>query len=287
MRRDLLEDEGNTERWMISYADFITLLFAFFVVMYAISSVNNEKYRVLSHTLAEAFQVHASSMDPIQIGEPTRSPSPHVVDVPDSEGWADQDPGNTEITGQDEMAAELAGFTAAEGVSMDINNDWVEFNLSAELLFPQGGAELSAAAAAQLTEVLEVVQNNQNPITIEGFTDNVAPQGGAYPSNWELSGARAASVARYLIQSGVRRQRIAAVGYGENHPLATNATPEGRAQNRRVSIILARRSDLARNRNADAQAIAIQNRTPVQGSYVTERTEQGGLLFTNEEGETQ
>lgn len=287
MRRDLLEDESNTERWMISYADFITLLFAFFVVMYAISSVNDEKYRVLSDTLAQAFDVDLASPEPIQIGEPLRAASPHVVDIPDTEGWADDQYGDTFQRDVGKEETPLGGFAAQEGVSVAVNNEWLEVNLGAELLFAPGQAELSAQARARLQPLVEIVSTNDNPVTIEGYTDNVPPAGGRYASNWELSGARASAIAQFLVEQGVRRHRIAAIGYGENHPVETNALPAGRAANRRVAVIVARRASLVRNRNAEAagsgtEALVSHVRPAGEPAPAPRRKDDGGLIFSND-----
>ena len=289
MRRDLLEDESNPERWLISYADFITLLFAFFVVMYAISSVNDEKYRVLSNTLSQAFDVDANSPDPIQVGQPLRAASPHVVDVPETEGWADDQFGDTFIQNVADKESPLGGFAASEGVSVEVNNEWVEVSLNSEFLFAQGQATLSRNAASQLEPLVSLLLASDNPVTIEGYTDNIPPGGGRYPSNWDLSGARASAVAQFLSAAGVRQHRIAAIGYGENHPLQTNATPEGRAANRRVAVVIARRSSLARNRNAataeQTKAVVTPLRATVAAPVTMKRKEDGGLIFTEQNQE--
>ena len=284
IRKDMLEDESNAERWMISYADFITLLFAFFVVMYAISSVNNEKYKVLSDTLAQVFESEATSTDPIQVGEPLLVASPHVVDIPDVDGWADPEEGDTNVTSDDPVEAiQNAGFDADEGISVITNNDWLEITLEGSLLFQGGSATLGSGAEARLSEVVSILEEHDNPITIEGYTDNVPQAGQLFDSNWVLSGARASAVAKFFVDNGIRRNRISAVGYGENHPIETNATPEGRAQNRRVVIVVARRTDLARNRNTDTAIATVDRTRQLPEPLVTpQRTEDGGLIFTNE-----
>ncbi len=287
MRRDWLDSEANEDRWMVSYADFITLLFAFFVVMYAISSVNDEKYRVLSATLAETFSTDVASPDPIQIGEPTLTASPHVIDVPDTQGFADQDPGNTSLrTRINEMETALGGFAAQEGVSLQSDNEWIEMHLDADLFFDPGRAQLTPQARQLLEQTVQALVTNPNPITIEGYTDNVPTNGGRFPSNWELSAARASSVARYFVERGIRAIRLSAVGYGENHPLATNATPEGRASNRRVVVVVARDAQSARNRNAGLGIALIKGREAqeMDPNVVQQRTTDGGLLFTVEPG---
>ncbi len=286
MRRALLEDEGNQDRWLVSYADFMTLLFAFFVVMYAVSSINEDKYRVLSNTLTRAFSREDLSMDPIQVGSPTMSVSPHVVDIPDTSGFADAEPGDTHIQpSMQKIQEHLAGFLDEDTVRIRENNDWLEVAVQSSLLFSSSSAELSAEAQAVLKATADYLIEFDNPVTIEGYSDNVPARSGRYPSNWELSSARAASVARYLMSAGVDRKRLAAVGYGENHPLETNATPEGRAENRRVVIVVARHGNQARNLNAKGAVGAfafIRHDEPLQldESIRQDRTQSGGLLFT-------
>ncbi len=286
MRRTLLEDTDSQERWLVSYADFMTLLFAFFVVMYAVSSVNEDKYRVLSNTLTHAFSRQEMSLDPIQIGQPTLSASPHVIDIPETSGFADAEPGDTHIQPSMKKVKEhLAGFIDDDLVRIRENNDWLEVAVQASLLFSSSSAELSVEAQAILNATAEFLLEFDNPVTIEGYSDNVPTQSARYASNWDLSTARAASVARLLVRNGVDRKRLAAVGYGENHPLETNATPEGRAQNRRVVIVVARQGNQPRNLNAKGASSAfafIRHDEPLQLDERVHqgRTRSGGLIFT-------
>ena len=287
-RRHYIEEDSDSERWMVSYADFITLLFGFFVVMYAISSVNDEKYRVLSATLAQAFEIDASSPQIIRVGEPALAASPHVVDLPNEIAFADQDDGDTFIKNpHEDPVAAAEGFASQEGVSLHSNADWFEMNLSAGVLFGVGQANLTTAGRDALQSGIRVALQNDLPITIEGYTDNVPSQGRLYPSNWELSAARASAVARYMVESGIRQERISAVGYGENHPIATNATPDGRAQNRRIVLVMARKAGASRNLNSGTSTSAIalvrQSGTSDLEGVQQNRTESGGLLFTGPE----
>jgi chemotaxis protein MotB len=288
LRRTVLEDSDSHERWLISYSDFITLLFGFFVVMYAISSVNEGKYRILSHTLTAAFDQDSRSTDPIQIGEPNHSASPHVIDVPDSTGYQDPDVGDTHIEpSQDLVAERLAGFIEADEVRVRQNNDWLEISLDSQLLFSPGAARLSPGATALLAETAAYLRTFDNPVTVEGYTDNVPAASVLYPSNWELSAARASAVARYLVTGGIEGERLAAVGYGENHALATNATPAGRAENRRVVVVVARKGNTPRNLNdpGTRSAFAFVRHDAddaLDASVQQYRTDSGGVIFTNE-----
>ncbi|HEX7036009.1 MAG TPA: flagellar motor protein MotD [Pseudomonadales bacterium] len=289
LRRSYLEDSDNHERWLVSYADFITLLFAFFVVMYAISTVNESKYRVLSATLMETFAAPAASpIDPIPIGEPALAASPHVVDVPDTMGFRDEEEGDTHIEPSRARVEErLAGFLTEGVAAVEANNDWLEISLDASALFASGSAELSESAIVLLTETAAFLREFDNPVTVEGYTDNTPIGSARFPSNWELSAARASRVVRFFEAQGVARERLSAVGYGENHALETNATPEGRARNRRVVVVVARKGNLPRNLNAagaDSAFAYVRRQQPagLDGSVKQVRTESGGLLFTNE-----
>ena len=267
MRRDQLEDEANADRWMVSYADFVTLLLAFDV------------------------DIAAASLDPMQTGEPSLAASPHIVDLPDSTALADQEEGNTFM--EDPVAAAeslLGGFAELDGVSIESNNEWLEISLDAEVLFDAARTQLSDEARSLLEPAVKLTLSNKNPITIEGYTDNVPVQSSIHPSNWEVSAARASAVARYFVEQGVRAERVSAVGYGENHPIATNATPDGRAANRRVVVVIARRAGGSRNLNADpgtsAFAVVRGAQAPeMDPSVVQMRTPEGGLRFTNESAE--
>jgi chemotaxis protein MotB len=277
-RRKKQEEHVNHERWLISYADFITLLFAFFVVMYSISSVNEGKYRVLSDTLSEAFEEEGDKSNPIQIGEispPIESEGnqiesifeeeniPNLIDLPfdmadPDEGELDESEGESEGGGELEAEADtddqepekemidfsekvdraLASFVNKGDVSIRKNKLWTEIEMKSSLLFSSGQARLSRKSIAPLKEVAEVLKPLNNMIYVEGYTDNVGIKNLTFPSNWELSAARAASVVNLFTRLGVQANRLAAVGYGEHRPIADNATKAGRNKNRRVTIFV-------------------------------------------------
>ncbi|WP_022947884.1 flagellar motor protein MotD [Methylohalobius crimeensis] len=234
-RRRLEEASDSPERWVISYADFITLLFAFFVVMYAISVVNVGKYKVLSESLEKVFKDRKASVrkvpDPIQVGEIPRTSDPIQVD------------GVSESANLQRLAKQieevLAPYIDDDLVTVERDEYWIAVEMKSGILFPSGSAELSDEADPVLTKLAEIVrQMPANPIYIEGHTDNVPIHTRAFPSNWELSAARAASVVRRLADYGIVSRRMAAIGYGENHPVAGNATAAGRYRNRRVVMVL-------------------------------------------------
>ncbi len=250
MRRHREEEESHSkERWLVSYADFITLLFAFFVVMYSISSVNEGKYKVLSETLEGAFNATQRTTKPIQIG--TKIPRTEDVDggenkilpvesIPrGSEGRVkDRTKGMREIA--DKFAAEFSGMISDGLVSVNENKDWVEVSLSDKILFKSGDVEPHHEAFPVLEKIAVMLKNYDNALLVEGFTDNIPVRTGAFQTNWELSAARSAAVVRMLAFEGVKPSRMAAIGYGEFQPIARNDTSEGRSRNRRVVLVISK-----------------------------------------------
>ncbi len=290
-RKPKHEEHENHERWLVSYADFITLLFAFFVVMYSISSVNEGKFRVLSESLVAAFRASPKSFEPIQIGRKAKGREmqdlaahkrPTVVSVPtvpipakrgkkeaqrpdpDAERGGerhekrapqtkDKGVGNApEASAENRGGRELEVIRrisdAVEHAMEDlIQRDlihvrryerWVEIEINTNILFPSGSSDLSESARDILTRLGEILQKFPNPIQVEGHTDNVPIRTLAYPSNWELSAARAASVVHLFMRHGMDPIRMSAVGYGEYRPVAGNTTPAGRQKNRRVVLVV-------------------------------------------------
>jgi chemotaxis protein MotB len=294
-RNKTLGDSHNHERWLISYADFMTLLFGFFVVMYAISSVNEGKYKVLSNALNEVFAQRNVSLAPIQVGETTEPVEPSPVPTQQPQTQKDTNPGDTFMQSLATQAQDrLAGVLGKGDFDVKGNDQWLEINLDAAVLFETGEASLGPLAHDVLNAVVEMLGDAKNPVTVEGYTDNVPIATNRYASNWELSAARAAAVVRTFAGLGIDPDRLAAVGYGERHPVATNATPEGRAHNRRVTILVARSADAQRGMTTigaeRSKPLDIEWRdekngdtAPVSPDAVQAvRLESGGIRFTNE-----
>jgi chemotaxis protein MotB len=256
-KKSVEEEHVNHERWLVSYADFITLLFAFFVVMYAISSVNEGKYRVLAETMATAFNNPniARSPEPIQVGEIQRSGG-SVIEMVKSQQASDTtkpveiDPEAAEEAARtvaqqtqldnlfQEIQAVLAPYISEQVITVAREADWIEVDMKSSLLFGSGSADLSPAALPALHKVAELLRNTPNAVHVEGHTDDVPINTVQFPSNWELSAARAASVVHEFMRNGVDPGRMAAIGYSQYQPAAGNDTDEGRNQNRRVVLIL-------------------------------------------------
>ncbi|ANI14099.1 flagellar motor protein MotD [Pseudomonas citronellolis] len=245
-RRPPREEHENHERWLVSYADFITLLFAFFVVMYSISSINEGKYKILSETLTGVFNQPDRSIRPIPVGDdrPRTTQQPNDAMQQGGDDNVDGDP-LTQIA--DAVREQFGDLIGSDQLSVRGNELWIEITLNSSLLFPSGDAMPADAAFGIVEKVARILAPYQNPIHVEGFTDNVPIHNAQYPTNWELSTARAASIVRLLAQDGVAPSRLAAVGYGEFQPVADNASAEGRARNRRVVLVISRNLEVRRS----------------------------------------
>lgn len=250
-RKKKHEEHENHERWLVSYADFITLLFAFFVVMYSISSVNEGKYRVLSDSLISAFKAAPKSMEPIQIGKEEKSPGdkdavskPRIpLPMTSKEGGNDGETLN-KMAGKIEQA--MAGLIAKGLVSVKKSKLWLEVEINTNILFPSGSAHLQDEAKPALSEIAQILRDFPNPVRVEGFTDNKPINTVVFPSNWELSSARSASVVHLFMDNGVNPERMAAVGYGEYKPFDDNTTEDGRNRNRKVVIVILNNHEIER-----------------------------------------
>lgn len=251
---------------MVSYADFITLLFAFFVVMYSMSSVNQKKYQRLTDALGSAFSNNAGSgeapeaadvhllhpapvtpyltPEPIAVGAPPTVIQPIELDNPIefdrrrelSEEILRERKQLAKVS--EEFEQELEPFIEQELVAVKKHDYWIELEMNSELLFSSGEAELSKNASPVLKKVAEVIKSLPNAVNVEGHTDNKPIDTVKFRSNWDLSAARATSVVHEFIKEGIDPGRLAAIGYGEFHPIADNLNEEGRFRNRRVVLLL-------------------------------------------------
>lgn len=267
IRRKQEAEHENHERWVISYADFITLLFAFFVVMYSISSVNEGKYKVLSDSLVTVFHAQSRTIDPVTVGEQQlRATNDQLIQLPVPGEFPARDDYKYTVEGvfddvevrslkqgemrdneidrlsklSEQMATTLEQQIKSGEVEIKSNGEWIEVNIQASVLFPSGSAVLQPEAQTILGNLALVLKDSTNPVHVEGYTDNVPIETPQFPSNWELSAARAASVVRLFQEQKLDPARLAAVGYAEFHPVADNKTEEGRARNRRISLVISK-----------------------------------------------
>ncbi|MGH2913374.1 MAG: OmpA family protein [Solirubrobacteraceae bacterium] len=266
-RRGAVQHE-NEERWLLTYADMITLLMALFMVLFSISSVNISKYQTLQQSLKSAFSgsVLTGGRAILQSGsESTSAHTPATAEVPAIVPLTPNIPKPVDTSAQQiskamlaqaaaqqeqqdfrKLQRELNRYAAQHGFANEVHavieeRGLVVRVLTDKLLFASGQATLEPAGAPLLNEIASLLNvDHRHPITVEGNTDNQPIRSAQYPSNWELSTDRATIVVRYLIAHGVADRRLSAAGYADLHPIASNATAAGRARNRRVDIVLDR-----------------------------------------------
>ncbi len=244
-RKPLDDDDENPERWLVSYADFITLLFAFFVVMYAISSVNQSKYEQLTSAMGSAFMGQTNGGKIILKKDTSPENKIHqdsslIKPLPLSHIYAEKQRKEREAmvkTGLD-LSSQLSPLIGAGKVTVLQNNRGVRIDINDSLLFETGSADLSEAAKPLMQQIADKLKATPYFMQVEGHTDNSPMHSAAFYSNWELSAVRASSVVRMLNSFGIAENRLSATGFGATQPISENETAEGRAKNRRVSIMI-------------------------------------------------
>lgn len=235
-RREEAEPD-HRDRWLVSYADLITLMFAFFVVMFVISTRNEDRYKMLASALMQAFKGEQTVGPPPLPGQAPQGVDESAPSYPTTPALDPQSEGQMMDLARTVRDA-LEPMVASGQVHFRQLPDGLAIEISASLLFAPAEATLSPETVAALQSVARVLATSKREIRVEGHTDNVQISSALYPSNWELSSARATSVVRLLVASGVGPDRISAVGYGEHRPVAPNDTVEGRARNRRVTLMV-------------------------------------------------
>lgn len=242
-RRKRSVDNDNHERWLISYADFVTLLFAFFVVMYSISAVNEEKYKAFSTSLETAFYEKKRKLEEkesIQVAAQSVAIKPLPEANPILDGIAKdlaEERKQLQLVSE-QLTLSLDSLINENMVSIKKNDFWIELELNSELLFLSGEAELAARSKPVLKKIANEFKALSNAINVEGHTDINPINTLKFPSNWELSSARATRVLQEFVAQGIDPARLSATGYGEYHPVADNKIEQGRFKNRRVVILL-------------------------------------------------
>jgi len=273
-RRKQHEEHVNHEAWAIPYGDLVTLLLAFFVVMYAVSSLNEGKYRAVAASLASAFNAPPRSIEPIQIGDNQRSEA--MVGRPSAtpRGSTQRGPSASPLLDsplrpmlESKMRTDRIGDSGADAAAIAAAREqlsrlalqledtlsemvrarlitvrrselWLEVEINSDILFQSGSASLDFGAQELLGRLANVLRDLPNPIRIEGYTDDRPIATAQFPSNWELSAARAASVVHLFVRERFAPERLVMVGYGEYRPKAENDTDAGRNANRRVVLMV-------------------------------------------------
>lgn len=237
------EDHLNHEAWAIPYGDLVTLLLALFVVLYAISSVNEGKYRVVADALKAEFEGAPHRMMPIEVGEPTPAVStkpPMNFEreaMPTADGNRDGQ-GNDMVQLQTEINKALSSLIKDGTVTVRNTREGLEVEIQTDILFTSGTAQLSDRALRILEKVAGVLVRFKNPVRVEGHTDNMPIHNDLFPSNWELSASRATGVVHLFTRLGIDPARLTVLGAGEFQPQGDNATEKGRNRNRRVVLVI-------------------------------------------------
>jgi len=246
VRRPIEEDDDNPERWLVSYADFITLLFAFFVVMYSVSSVNQGKYKELSSSINVAFsndktqpenQTQTSATDQTQVQPEKKSEPPLATSAPTQ---AQQIEVDAMASLGKQIAQSLAPLIKEGKARVIQDNRGLRIDIKDAALFTAGSADLIETAKAVLTEIALPLLTSNHAILVEGHTDNtpIYIQNAAFFSSWELSAVRASSVIGMFNEVGIENIRLSALGYGPSQPISDNTTEDGRATNRHIAIMV-------------------------------------------------
>ena len=245
MSRKKKHEHVNHERWLVSYADFITLLFAFFVVLFASSQADKKKQSQVAAAMQSAFTPLAAFEQHSKTPPITESTAAPSIAKPAAMALPLPPAGSTHLEETQARINNLLRAQTADGhippgsVSTRMTSEGLVISLHEIGFFTSGSAEVRAAAIAMLSALAASLPDA--PLRIEGHTDNVPIHTSQYATNWELSTARASAIARLLLERGsIEPANLAAAGYAEFHPVASNSTEDGRSKNRRVDIILLR-----------------------------------------------
>jgi chemotaxis protein MotB len=222
--------EEVSEKWAIPYADFLTLLLCLFIALFAMAQAGKQAALEYAQAFAKAFGMR---LVPFQESLPKQI-LPQPV-VPRSEPTEKGRRIQRQIRELEEMLKRM-GLEGEFKVSYEVIG--IRLILQEKILFSSGSAELRPETYPILDKLYEILKDLPNPVEVEGHTDSIPISTEKFPSNWELSTARASSIVRYFIAKGINPERLKASGYADTKPIASNATPEGRAQNRRVEVVI-------------------------------------------------
>jgi len=244
------DDNSHIDRWLVSYADFITLMFAFFVVMYSISTLNEAKYKMVSESIRFALSLPTTPTSPIISNDQPGSltsvlPSPlylnkvlvdkHTAQLGVQQRKIEEHMKKLAI----DLNNVMDSMIKQNNVRINLTKRGVVVDISASTLFSTGEATLHTDSISLLRSVADILSKEDMPVEVEGHTDDIPISTAKFPSNWELSSVRASSVVRILIENGVPEKNLSVVGLAANQPLLPNTNAENRARNRRVTITIA------------------------------------------------
>lgn len=221
------QKKENSERWLLTYSDLITLLMIFFVVMYSMSSVDSQKYEELAGSLSNSMGILQGGTG-ITNGTNGTNSSTSLEQILSVDG---------EI--QQKLQKYLESHNLTQQVSIHVDPKGLTLSFDDNILFDSGKADIQSTYKQHLLEICDILKAFTNDVVVEGHTDNVPISNSKFTSNWELAAIRAINVVHFFIdEGGLPASKLSAISYGEYRPIASNDTPEGRAKNRRIDIVL-------------------------------------------------
>lgn len=238
-RRGGEEEHENHERWLVSYADFITLLFAFFVILYATAEKNKGKEKEFEESVKKHFAAVMGSFGSVgPVGEMLKSfvKDNATVNFPGAGSGPEEVKDHVERKLRKEIRTEDFDHLID---SIESNAMGVKIRMTSSVLFHPGSAQLQHRMIRDLSKVGDLLKRSNRRIIIEGHTDNEPIASRQFPSNWELASARATTVLRYLAKvHKIEENNMVAISYGKTQPISTNDTVDGRERNRRIEILI-------------------------------------------------
>jgi len=310
-RRRHQVEHDNVDRWLVSYADYMTLLFALFVVLYALAIVNEEKFESVTESIGRVFQAedeltknkgHGDDILPVNSSRTNkRLYGNDILDEPGPEAIegeavlsniSDAEVGTNLTSLEEELHTALYDLVESGYAQLQVDGDWLEIELNSGLLFPSGSASPTNSASAILSVIYDVIGEVSNYIRIRGYTDNQPISNEIFSSNWELSVSRATAILRLLEEMNLNSGRMAIEGYGQYYPSSDNTTASGRAQNRKVVIAISKYGLEASNLIA-APTISVKDVEAIKNVVSSEesdkiriiRLENGGIRITTRDDE--
>ncbi len=309
-RRHLVEHD-NVDRWLVSYADYMTLLFALFVVLYAMAMVNEKQFETITESLGRVFQAnealpknkgHGEDILPVNSSKTNKrlygdgileETGPELLEGKNELSNIQESNIGSNLTSlEKELHTALYDLVESGYAKLQIDGDWLEIELNSGLLFPSGSASPTNSAKAIMSAIYDVIGDISNFVRIRGYTDNQPIDTEIFSSNWELSVARATAILTLLEGMNMNPARMAIEGYGEYYPIADNNSADGRAKNRRVVIAISKygiqQANLLNTPTISVEDVEkIKNIDQQQGEEANKikviRLKNGGLRITTRE----
>ena len=252
-------EHDNVHRWLVSYADYMTLLFALFVVLYAMAMVNEKPFESITESVGRVFQAnedkpknrgHGDDILDVNTSKSNKrlfgngildEAGPELLEGEQTlSNISDAQVGSNLTSLEDELHSALYELIESGFAQLQIDGDWLEIELNSGLLFPSGSSSATNSATSILEVIYNVIGEASNFVRVRGYTDNQVIKTEIFSSNWELSVFRATAILRVLENLGMSPARMAIEGYGQYYPTADNATAQGRAKNRKVVVAISK-----------------------------------------------